>query len=142
MHLIRRKPVHVLPSLSNLVDDFFKSDVVENKEKFVVPPVNIKEQNNAFAVEMALPGVSKDDIEIAVDSGVLSVSSRKTEKSEDEQKGGFWKREFSFSSFKRLFKLPKSVDQDNIKADYQDGVLKIDIPKLEKEDKVKRIDIS
>ena len=142
MHLIRRKPVHVLPSFSNLMDEFFRGGLDEGQKTSIVPPVNIKEQNDAFELELALPGVNKDDIEISVDNGVLSIASRQTEEPEAQQEGSFWKREFSFASFKRIFKLPKSIDQEHIKADYQDGVLKIGLPKIEKEDQVKRIDIN
>lgn len=97
-----------------------------------LPAVNIRETSDGFDVEMAAPGMSKKDFKIELDNNVLTISAER--KTENEHKDGerYTKREFSFQSFQRSFSLPKEVvDDDKIQARYEDGVLKLSIPKKE-----------
>jgi HSP20 family protein len=108
-----------------------------------MPAVNICETADHFRVEVAAPGMKKDDFKIRLDHNVLSISSEKEETNESEE-NQYSRREFSYQSFQRSFTLPNSVDSEKIKANYQDGILTINIPKREeaKQRPARVIDIS
>ena len=110
----------------NLLNDSVLSD------KFVVrtPAVNIAETENEFEVELAVPGLKKEDFKINLEKNVLTVSAERKAEEVDENKK-FSKREYSYSSFARSFTLPQSADQNKIEADYADGILKLTIAKKE-----------
>ncbi|RKE52830.1 Hsp20/alpha crystallin family protein [Sphingobacterium detergens] len=96
-----------------------------------VPAVNIKENGDTFEVEVAAPGMTKDDFKVSLDSNLLTISSAKEEKNE-EHTDNYTRREFSYQSFQRSFELQKEVvDQDNIRARYENGMLRLTIPKKE-----------
>ncbi|MEJ5089633.1 Hsp20 family protein [Sphingobacterium faecium] len=96
-----------------------------------VPSVNIKEDGDNFEVEVAAPGMSKDDFKITLDGNLLTISSAKEEKNE-EKLDNYTRREFSYQSFQRSFELHRDVvDQDNIEARYENGLLRLTIPKKE-----------
>lgn len=107
-------------------DNFFEGNYL-NAE---VPAVNVKENEGNFEIELAVPGMKKDDFKVDVENGVLTISSEK-EESKEEKKENYTRKEFSYSSFKRAFTLPENVDKDNIKAKYRDGVLEITLKKKE-----------
>jgi HSP20 family protein len=98
-----------------------------------MPAVNIRETENNFQVEMAAPGMKKDNFKVELDGNVLTISSEKTETRENNKDNeNYSHKEFSYQSFHRSFNLPKDVvDEDKIEAYYQDGVLKLTIPKKE-----------
>lgn len=131
-------------------DDFFGRDLFNwNNRNFSstqtsIPSVNIKETTDAFEVEMAAPGMDKQDFRVELNGNQLTISSSK-EKKEEKQEGGYTHREFSYQSFQRSFMLPKDVvDEDRIEARYENGLLQLTIPKKE-EAKLKmprRIEIS
>jgi HSP20 family protein len=110
----------------NLLNDSVLSD------KFAVrtPAVNIAETENEFEVELAVPGLKKEDFKINLEKNVLTVSAEKKAEEVNENKK-FSKREYSYSSFTRSFTLPQSADQNKIEADYTDGILKLTIAKKE-----------
>ena len=126
MNLIRKQP----PFFPSLIDDFINTDWNLKVPSFssTVPAVNIKELDSQFEIELAVPGMKKDDFEIKVEDGVLSISSTQEEEQVNE-KGKFTRREFSYSSFRRSFSLPDSVDPTNIDATYKEGVLLVLLPK-------------
>lgn len=106
-------------------DSFFGQPVL-NK----VPAVNIAETENQFHIEMAVPGLKKEDFKINLDKNVLSVSvEKKTETVEEGKK--YNKREFVQSAFSRSFTLPETADQSHIEAEYVDGILKLNVAKKE-----------
>lgn len=123
------------PSWSNLLDDFFSGDLHSAFNSnfntgITLPKVNIKESIDSYNVEMAVPGLKKSDFNIDLDNQILSISTNIKE--EKEEKGeNYTRREFGYSSFKRSFTLPESVDTDKIKANYEDGILHIIMPKKE-----------
>lgn len=95
------------------------------------PAMNVKEKGNDLQVEMAAPGLSKDDFKITLDEGILTVSAEKEQKKEEE-KEGFLRKEFSYNSFSRSIRLPENVDENkDIEATYKDGVLKMMLHKKE-----------
>lgn len=132
MTLVKRNN-SLFPSFSSIFDDFFTNDLaLKNTSLATVPAVNIREDEDGFSVELAAPGKQKSDFQINLEHNVLTISSEnKEEKEEKDEKGRYTRREFSYSSFQRSFVLPNSVDGDKISATYNDGVLKIQIPKKE-----------
>ena len=126
MNLIRKQT----PFFPSLIDDFINTDWNLKAPTFsgTVPSVNIKEFDSQFEIELAVPGMKKDDFEIEVEDGVLSISSTQEEEQFNE-KGKFTRREFSYSSFRRSFTLPDSVNPKKIDATYKEGVLLVLLPK-------------
>jgi len=110
----------------SLINDSFLSDKLIAR----VPAVNIAETENEFYVELAVPGLKKEDFKINLDKNVLSVAAEKKAENVEEGKK-FSKREYSYNSFVRSFTLPESADQSKIDADYADGILKLTIAKKE-----------
>ena len=110
-----------------------------------MPKVNIVEDDDSFSVEMAAPGMRKEDFQLELDNNTLTISSERTDENVEEKNGkNFTKREFSYQAFQRSFYLPNTVDSENIKAQYKDGILSLVIPKKEEAKKkpAKRIAIS
>ena len=122
---------------NNLVNPFFNDVYSLLNDSFLneklatrTPSVNITETDAQFEVELAVPGLSKEDFKISLEKDVLSVSAEKKTETGDENKK-FTKREYSFNSFSRSFTLPESADHSKIEADYTAGVLKLTIAKKE-----------
>jgi HSP20 family protein len=124
------------PALAN---DFFRTkfmnDWLDEETGFSTPAVNIAEGKEDFRIEVAAPGLDKNDFKIDLDHNVLTISSEKENKKE-ENEGSYSRREFSYSSFRRSFTLPESVEYDKITASHKNGILYITIPKRD-EAKVK-----
>jgi len=124
------------PTFKNLIESFFESDfpLMGNQlSKFIgstIPSANIKETNENFQIELAVPGIKKEDIKIDLDQDVLTISSEQKEE-KTEERDNYTRREFNYSSFSRSFYLPEIADTDKISAEYKDGVLNILIPKKE-----------
>lgn len=109
-----------------------------------VPAVNISENQDDFAVTMAAPGLEKGDFKIDVRNNLLVISSEKEDTTEQQEKG-YKRKEYSYNSFSRSFTLPEQVDKDKIEASYEDGILKLRIPKKEEakqQDSVKQIAVN
>ncbi len=137
------------PTLSSWIEDWFGKDVPTRlfgdfHTGLNVPAVNIKETGDSYHVEVAAPGLKKDDFEINLDNNLLTISSEIKEENTDESNERFTRREFSYSSFRRTFTLPETVEADKISAKYHDGILKIDMPKKEQAKKkpLRTIEIS
>lgn len=130
------------PMLSNaLMSDPFFSDLFDrrglknyldsNSDFDFNPAMNVKEKEKDFEVELAAPGLKKDDFTITLDNGLLTVSAER-EDNKEEEKEGFLSREFSYNSFSRTIRIPESVDEEKeVSAKYENGVLKL---KLQKKD--------
>jgi HSP20 family protein len=128
MSLVKRNDM-LFPSLMN---EIFKPDWFGGMDdsKFSPPAVNIIENETGFELELSVPGRFKEDFNIDVDNDVLTVSSRvNTEKETENVK--YTRREFSYTSFKRAFTLPDSINGNEIEADYVNGILKFILPKKE-----------
>ena len=133
MSLLRKNDL--FPGL-NFFDDFLGRDLWSpsnhSSTSTTIPSVNIRENNENFEVEMAAPGMNKNDFKIELDGNMLTISSER--RSENEHKDGerYTRREFSYQSFERTFQLYKDVvDADRIQATYENGVLHLTIPKKE-----------
>jgi len=121
------------------LSDFFNEDFFPmNRNTSSLPSVNIREDEKAFYLELAVPGMDKKDLRIEVKDDVLTVSSEHKEE-RDEDLEGYRRREFSYSSFCRSFYLPEDVNGEKIGASYKDGILNVEIPKLEEEKKKEKI---
>src|SRR6185503_2467079 len=127
-------------SMPTVFDDFFKpwTDLFDNGgwniRPMNIPAVNITEHPDEFRLSLAAPGMKKEDFKIDVDGNILTISSEKEENKEDKNKK-FTRKEYSYSSFSRSFSLPEEIKQEKINAKYEDGVLKISLPRKEESKK-------
>lgn len=132
-----------LPRTSSLFNDLFDEDRLNfdwEKGWGKVPSANVIEKNSLFQIELAAPGMKKTDFHIDIDNGQLTISSEKEEEKEEKEEN-YTRKEFNYSSFSRSFLLPESINTEKIKAKYQDGILKLDLPKRE-EAKLKKKEIA
>ncbi len=134
-------------NVPSLVDAFFGDDFLsnffDNTNLGTVPAVNIIENKDEFAIEVAAPGLEKKDFNVDIHNNVLTISSEK-EFSNEQKDEKVMRREFSYTAFKRSFSLPDGADSDKIKATYKEGILTVSIPKKEeaKEKPARQISIS
>ncbi|MDD4777025.1 MAG: Hsp20/alpha crystallin family protein [Fermentimonas sp.] len=124
-----------LPSVFN---DFFGNEWMENSTKSV-PAVNIQQNDKGFTVEVAAPGMTKEDCDVRLDENNNLVISfeKKSENEDKDNKGAYLRREFSYSQFKRTMLLPDDIDKDKISAKVKDGVLNVEIPTLKEKKTLK-----
>ena len=129
----------------SLIDEFFGRDMDQifnfnqpsanwslSRVGSNVPAVNIREDDDKYQLEVAAPGMRKEDFKVMLEDGMLTVSTeQKQENEEKDERGAYTKREFSYHSFSRSFRLPDSCVQEQIQARYADGVLHLEIPKKE-----------
>ena len=121
----------------SLFDRFFENDLFDwssrnySDTNTTLPSVNIKESSDDFEVEVAAPGFSKDDFRIELNNDLLTISSGKETVNETKEGQQFSLREFSYQSFSRSFSLPNTADSEKIVAKYENGILRIVIPKKE-----------
>jgi HSP20 family protein len=118
------------PFFNDVFDSLLNDSFIGDKLVARVPAVNIAENYNEFHIELAVPGLKKDDFKINLDKNILTISAEKKSESAEETKK-FSKREYSYNSFVRSFTLPDSVDHSKIEADYTDGILKLIVAKRE-----------
>lgn len=125
---------NLFPSVPSLFEDFFNRDAFNaaGHGGHAIPPVNIRETEQDFQLEVVAPGLDKNEFRIELKDHVLTIVGEKEEKAEDTDKDGrYTRREFRFASFKRAFTLPEHVvDGERIEARYTNGVLHISIPKI------------
>ena len=125
MRIVKYNNNNVFPSLIN---EFFNDDFGMNflNRSHSVPSVNSVENNDSFEIDLAVPGMKKEDFTIELNDKILVISSETSKTMENDK---MRLNEFNFSSFQRSFRVPDSVDQDKIKANYKNGILKIKLPK-------------
>ncbi len=119
------------PFLSSWLSDMFIEDFPTLLRSdfgggMTLPKVNIKELEDSFVVEMAVPGFEKSDFQISLENDALSISA---ELEKEQPEDNYIRREFGYSSFRRTFSLPESIVEDKIKAKYTDGILHLNLPK-------------
>lgn len=137
MTLVKRQNGNhsALSSLNSFFDDFFTRDLLDwnnaSATGTTVPRVNILETNDDFRVEMAAPGMRKKDFRIELDNNLLVISSEHKEEEQLPEGHRYSRHEFSYQSFRRTFHLPDTVNNDKIKANYENGILRLTIPKKE-----------
>lgn len=144
MKTLIRTNGNLFPVLPGLIEDFFNRDL-EGSSAFnwkgfdaTMPAVNIVENNDAYEIEVAAPGMKRENFKIEFENNVLTIASHLENKVEEKADNkNFTRREFSYKSFQRTFSLPENkVEGERISAKYVDGILLISIPKRE-EAKVK-----
>jgi HSP20 family protein len=155
MSLIRWNPVRDLTSwddmlpditqmqrgINRLFDSFFRGGQLDDGSygSFLSPSVDIVEHEDSYIVEAELPGLTKDDVKISVESNILTIRGEK--KREQTKEGrNYHRTERAYGSFMRSFTLPTSVKADKIEANYRNGILTINLPKVE-EAKPKTIEV-
>jgi HSP20 family protein len=148
MTLLKVKRNSEMPAvLDNMIENFLGKDFIPsvfgNEWVHKIPAANVVEAKDNFRVEVAAPGMKKDDFKISVDGDLLTISTEKVNEVKDETEK-FTRREFNHSKFTRTFTLPETVDAEKISAQYVDGLLNITLPKKEesKEKGAKEIKIS
>lgn len=115
-----------LPSVFN---DFFGNEWMENNSKSV-PAINIQQNENGFTVEVAAPGMTKEDCNVRIDddNNLVIDFEKKNETEEKDKKGTYLRREFSYSRFQRTMILPDNIEKEKIVAKVENGVLTVEIP--------------
>lgn len=117
-------------------EDFFKpwNEWIDNggfwNRTMKMPAVNVSDNKDNYVVTLAAPGMKKSDFNIDVEGNILTISSEK-EESKEEKEAKYTRKEYSYSSFSRSFTLPDEVNKEKIDAAYEDGVLKLTLPKTE-----------
>jgi HSP20 family protein len=136
MRTLHLKPLaQNAPRFSSLIESFFNDELpaVWNSEwNRNVPLVNIKDTPESYTIELAAPGFSKETVSVKVEDNILTISG---EQSAEQQTEGekYTRKEFNFQSFSRSFTLPKRIDSARIAASYENGILKVTLPKPEEE---------
>jgi HSP20 family protein len=125
-----QKHYGVNPFFNDVFDTLLNDKFLGDKLVSRIPAVNIAETENEFHIELAVPGLKKEDFKINLDKNVLSVSAEKKAENVEEGKK-FSKREYNYTSFVRSFTLPETIDSSKIDAEYADGILKLSVAKKE-----------
>jgi len=138
---MEQKNTGLMNDFNDVFGSIFTDTLLPNHLITKMPAVNISETNDQYHIEMAVPGLKKEDFKVNLEGDVLTISAevKKEEKKEDKQ---YKKQEFSYTSFLRSFTLPDSVDHGSIDATYKDGVLVIEVAKKEEaKNAVRQIEI-
>ena len=130
-----RRTQNWLPSIFN---DFFDNDWMV-KANATAPAINVLETEKEYKVELAAPGMTKDDFNVRIDeeNNLVISMEKKTENKEEKKEGRYLRREFSYSKFQQTMILPDDVDKEKISAQVENGVLNIDLPKFSEQEKEK-----
>ena len=137
------KSPRLLSNMPSLFSNFFDDDWFNTDNRWLarVPAANIQEKEDEFRIELAVPGMHKEDFQVSVDNGMLAISSEQQEENKEEE-DEYTRQEFSYRSFRRSFALPDTVKSDDIQAKYEDGVLKLTLPKKEEAKQAPRKEIA
>jgi HSP20 family protein len=127
----------LMPGFNDVFDSIFNDTFFADRLVTRVPAANISESADHFHVELAAPGLKKEDFKLNLERNVLSIAVEQRKEDKQEERN-YAKREYSYSSFVRSFTLPESADENGIQATYNDGVLAINIPKREEAKTVSR----
>ena len=133
----QKKNNTLMPGFNDIFESFFNDAFLSDRMTTRVPAANISETPDHFHIELAAPGLKKEDFKLDLEQNVLTISVEQRQENGDEQKN-YNKREYSYSSFVRSFTLPESADDSGIEAEYLDGILKINIAKREEAKTVRR----
>ena len=126
------------PSFNSLFPDWMHDDYFDKTSTAQsIPAVNIKEEEESFTISLAAPGLEKKDFNISLDQGILTIESKKSSESTDQDDHKYTRKEYSYYSFSRSFTLPENIDEEKIDASYNGGELIISLPK--KEQAVKKV---
>ena len=125
------------------MDDFFEDGwFFPATRRDNSPEMDVYEDDSMIVAEISAPGMSSDDLEVSIDEGVLRVKGEKSQEVEDkDEERGYYKKEIRRGSFERVVRLPSNIDESEVKASYEDGILKVEVPKKEKSEKERTIEI-
>lgn len=143
--LLAKRPQEMFST--TLIDNFLNDDWIKSfyKKVTATPAINVIETNNEYDMEMAVPGLCKDDLNVQIEENILNISmEKKTEVEQKSEKKNYLRREFSTQQFYRSFELPENVEKEKITAQVENGVLRIVLPKntaVEKKPQPKEITI-
>lgn len=140
------QPFFPTRSLNQVFDNLFNrplSDMIGSDLVVTNPSVNIKDTDDAFIIELAAPGLDKNNFNVKIEDNYLKISYEHSTNEEEKKDDNYTRREFRYTSFSRSFQLPEIVDAENIKGNYQEGILSVKLPKNKQvlENKVKTIEI-
>jgi HSP20 family protein len=121
----------LLPTAERFFESFFNNDLFQGGYASHVPSVNITEKEEGYSIEVSAPGFEKKDFNISVEEGILTISGAHSSENSSENKS-FIRKEFNYGSFTRSFNLADLVNEDKIDAKYENGILKVELPKSEK----------
>ena len=129
---------HLIPAIPSLFEDFILRDLLDSSNgnwktsDSTLPAVNVAETNDEFRIEVAAPGMKREDFHVELDNNMLTISSRREDKKQENNMSNYTRQEFSYQSFQRTFTLPQDkVEGEKISAKYLDGILYITVPKKE-----------
>lgn len=133
-------PYEPLEDMSRFFEDDDWFFPVTRKESS--PEMDVYEDDSAIVAEVSAPGMSPQDLDVSINDGALRVRGKKSEEVEDKNEDrGYYRREIRRGSFERVVRLPSNIDDESVKASYEDGILKIEIPKTNKDKGEKKIEI-
>lgn len=139
MKTVNRNSIWLPSILDNLFLDN-RVDALNNYETFSIPAINIVENLPNFVIELAAPGLQKENFTIEAEDDTLTIAAKKAvEKNEESSDSKFMKREFNYSSFERNFKLPENIKTEEIQASYENGILRVTLPKVEEKKVLKKM---
>ncbi|HKK10401.1 MAG TPA: Hsp20/alpha crystallin family protein [Bacteroidales bacterium] len=122
---------------NHFLNSYFNENMSENNEKMLRPKANIEELEDKFLIQLAMPGVSKNDISMNVEDDELIIKAERNEEEKD-----YYLKEFEVANYERKFALPETVNDDKIKASFENGILTIELPLKEEVHKKKEIAIA
>ncbi|MBK9151435.1 MAG: Hsp20/alpha crystallin family protein [Saprospiraceae bacterium] len=134
MNVIKVNPMLPVRTFSNVIDEIFNRSLSEFTNGFSTltsPSVNVREEADAFFIDVAAPGLEKQDFQVNLDKDMLTISVAKEQSSEEGEEGKWSRKEFNFSSFSRSFHIPESVNPEDITAGYDKGILTVRLAKKE-----------
>jgi HSP20 family protein len=145
MRTLVRQNATLFPSLPSLLEDLFNRDWVDSTSpngsySATLPAVNVRETNEDYIIDVAAPGMKREEFKVELDNNMLTISSHREEKQEEtDENMNYSRREFNYQSFQRSFTLPENkVEGEKIAARYSDGILHITVPKKD-EAKIKPV---
>ena len=132
MALIKSNGSNLLPAFNTFsdlfdIDAFFENEFPALKLGTTIPAVNVKQNHKDYTVELAAPGLKKEDFKIEMENNVLTIRAEKEENKEEKDEN-YTRKEYNYNSFSRSFNLPETVKADKIQANYENGVLKLTLP--------------
>jgi HSP20 family protein len=127
------------PSITSMFENLWGNDLFDQElmKKAKLPAVNVRENDKDYEIQVAAPGMKKEDFRISVENRILTISAEEKEEKEVKE-DKYTRREFVASSFTRSFSLPENVDENKIEAHYEDGILRVTVPKVQAKTPQKR----
>lgn len=132
MTTLEKRPRRLASYWDMPFDKFFRNDFLDlwdSGQMITVPSINFSEEKDRYLIDVAAPGLQKDDFNISIDGNVLTISCEKESEVKEKETDNYTRREYNYSSFVRKITLPELADSKSIAAKYTDGVLKLSISK-------------